>query len=817
MQDRGIQPPRNGGPWSRWVRAGFWVFVGLLLSVPLHLGVRTLRSHRSPATASTPQFVGSNRCAACHAPQFAAWRHSHHGLAMQAAADSTVRGDFANAEFSAGGKTTRFSRQGDKFHVRTEGPDGATQDYEVTYTFGVEPLQQYLVPFPGGRLQCLLVAWDTERRRWFALPHQDVATSDWLHWTRPGQSWNTMCVECHSTGVQKRYDPETATFRTTWSEMMVGCEACHGPASLHVAWAEKPPAARPVAADAALVTRTSGLGHRELVNLCAPCHTRRSQWKDMVRPGEDPLDLFYPTLLSPGVFHPDGQILEEDYEVHSFLQSKMYASGVQCTDCHDAHTGKTLAQGNELCARCHRADTYDSPSHHFHPSPRDGATHPGAQCTSCHMPGQTYMGVHFRRDHSMRVPRPDLSASLGTPNACAGCHADKTQSWMLEKYDEWYGKTRKPHYGTILAAGQANPTAAAGALAALARDRLHPAIVRATALDLLASAADTVVSATLTAALRDADALVRRTAANRFAASEPARFARALVPLLRDPVRGVRMEAAARLAELPPGTLVADDLQAQTGALDEYVAAQNYLADMPSGPYNLANLAVAQGKLEEAEKQYRRAFAIDEQFYLAAVNLALLLNRQGRNEEAVLLLESVHRAHPDFAEVAFDLGLLQAERGKPEEAKTALRAALRADSSLAPAAYNLAVLVGEAQPAEAAALCRQAAAQRPAEPRYAYTQGFYAWRAGATQEAVQVLEKLLQRAPLYGDAVLLLREIYTRMGRDAEARALVTRTLQQPGLPAPLRQSLEAEPEAGSRAAPPGAPSSPPRLGAPSP
>ena len=784
----------QGDPLRRWRLVGLVATVAIVLSVPLHLAVRSLRG---PRAAGTPEalYVGSERCAPCHKPAYDKWKGSHHELAMQAARPGTVLGDFNDATFSLRGKTWRFFRRGEKFIVVAEGPDDALHEYEVAYTFGIDPLQQYLIPFPGGRLQCLSVAWDTRARRWFFLyPGKDIPPTDWLHWTRQGQNWNTMCADCHSTAVRKRYDVPTDTFHTTWSEIMVGCEACHGPGSRHAAWADQPAMARPQVDNFALLTRTSGLSNREVVNLCAPCHARRAQVADQGLPGAPLLDRYIPTLLSPGTFWPDGQILDEDYEYHSFIQSKMYATNVSCRDCHDAHRAKRHKDGNELCTRCHRADTYDTETHHFHKKVYKGVPSAGALCTSCHMPGQYYMVVHFRLDHSMRVPRPDLSASIGTPNACnaAGCHADKTVAWAVEKYDTWYGKKRKPHYGTVLAAGREGLSGAGPELVQLSQDQLRPAIARATALELLSRYPGEETTVTIEKALADDDALIRHTAASLLRPPDPTRLAKALVPLLKDPVRTVRTEAAARLAELPAQSLTEAQRKTQAGALDEYVAIQLYTSDMPSGPYNLANLEVTQGRYAEAERNYRRALQIDDQFFIAKTNLALLLSQLGRNTEAETLLREAVAAQPSNAGAAFNLGLLLAEEGKTAEAEKALRAALKADATLAAAAYNLAVLVAPQRLSEAVELSRKAARARPDEPRYAWTLAFYEDRTGDRAGAVRTLEELLRRYPGYGEAALLLGDILDSEGKGAEAERVLRTALEAKDLPDADRARIAA-------------------------
>lgn len=718
---------------------------------------------------------------------------------MLAAEPRTVLGDFGGTTFRERGKFWTFSSRDGRYFVRTDDVAGPPAEFEVTYTFGWFPLQQYLVPMSGGRLQCLSVAWDVPGRRWYSLyPGQNVPPDDWLHWTRPALNWNTMCSQCHSTGVQKRFDPQTDTFRTTWEEISVGCEACHGAGSRHVEWSRQPAKGRPVVAHAGFEVKTTALPPRDLVNLCAPCHSRRSELRDMSHPAAEPLAAHLPTLLVPGSFHADGQILDEDYEVHSFEQSKMFDQGVTCSDCHDVHSGKRHKEGNALCVTCHKSDTYDTAAHHFHKPLVDGKPSAGAACVSCHMPGRNYMVVHFRRDHSLRVPRPDLTKSIGTPNACsqAGCHAAQPIDWVVANYERWYGPTRKPHYGTVLAAARDGESSARAGLLALAADRRRPAIVRATALDLLGRYPGDDATRLLEQSLGDSAALVRRTAADRLPGGDAARLAKNLSPLLQDPTLAVRIEAATRLAGLPAGLIPGSHARAFEAAMGEARSALAFSADMPSGRHNWAILEEALGNPTEAEAQYRKALAIDSQFYASAVNLSLLLNRQGRNAEALELLERAAAANPHDAAAAFNLGLLLAEMGRSGQAEKALRAALAADPELAPAAYNLAVLVGERDPAQAAELCLRAAKSRPAEPKYAFSQAYYQMSSGRDREAIATLESLVAAHPGFVDAVLMLGDLLAKHGRSNEAAAIYDRALAAEGLPKDARASLAARRQA---------------------
>ncbi|NJM94901.1 MAG: hypothetical protein HC842_09750 [Cytophagales bacterium] len=386
-----------------------------------------------------PQYLGSESCQSCHATEYADWMGSHHQRAMQHAADSTVLGSFDDVHFESRGVRSHFFRQNGKFMVNTQGPDSAYHDYEVLYTFGLKPLQQYLVQFPQGRMQALRTAWDTEQNRWFDLyPQVDIDPGEWLHWGRGAMNWNTMCADCHSTQVDKNFDPASESYQTRFAEVSVGCEACHGPGETHVKAMQS--GAKDYAPEKDLYL-TAGLSSRAQVDQCARCHARRQQLDEPYDHSGQLLDHYLPEILRDDLYHPDGQIDDEDYVYGSFVQSKMYHQGVKCSDCHQPHRLELKLTGNVLCLQCHNKEQLDGPQHHFHPRESAGAT-----CVNCHMPGKYYMGNDFRRDHSFRVPRPDQSVAYGAPNACTGCHQDQTDEWASAKVRQWYGPQRKPHF-----------------------------------------------------------------------------------------------------------------------------------------------------------------------------------------------------------------------------------------------------------------------------------------------------------------------------------------------------------------------------------
>lgn len=664
--------------------------------------IQPVKSHgTAPA-----QFVDNALCAQCHSQQHNEWIGSQHDLAMQEATAQTVLGDFNNTSFTYFDVTSRFFTKDGKFFVHTDGPDGTLQDYEIKYTFGVTPLQQYLIEFPGGRLQALSIAWDTRAKetggqRWFHLyPNERITHDDPLHWTKLYQNWNTMCAECHSTNVRKNYDLGTDTYHTTWDAIDVSCQACHGPGSVHVAWArtaQESKSANPPSSNG-LVVDFRSTDSRYQVDTCAPCHSRRHRVSVEDQPGRPLLDDFMPETLRAGLYHADGQQFDEVYVYGSFRQSKMYQAGVRCTDCHNPHSLKLRAEGNASCLQCHHGQPdprfptlplkqYDTPAHHFHPV---GST--GAQCVNCHMPAKTYMVVDPRRDHSLRVPRPDLSAKLGMPNACTLCHADQSSQWAAETVAKWYGPQRRqePHYGEVLAAGRAGQPEAATNLGALALDTQQPAIVRASAVELLPSYGPAGMDALL-AATKDADPAVRATAATSLDHVPPRQRLTMAAPLLTDPIQAVRIEAARVLAAVPAEQFTQPQRRAFEAALNEYKAVQEVDTDQPAAHLNLGVLQATTGQPEQAVQSYRTALRLDPSFLPARFNLANLYNQLGRNTDAIEVLQGGLKWAPKQGDLYYSLGLVLAEEQRLTEAAEALSTAAELLPQRARVRYNYAL------------------------------------------------------------------------------------------------------------------------------
>jgi Tfp pilus assembly protein PilF len=651
-------------------------------------------SRRADAT-----FVGREACAPCHAEEDRRWKGSHHDLAMQEATVETVLGNFENASFTHFGVTSTFLQKDGKFFVRTDGPNGELHEYPIAYTFGFYPLQQYLIAFPGGRYQALNVCWDARPakeggQRWFHLyPKEEVPHGDPLHWTGPYQNWNFMCAECHSTNVKKGYSAASKTYATTWSELDVSCEACHGPGSAHVAWGEAVKTGRagkgdadkgmavtlqdPVRATWEMDMKT-GIAKRSVprtsrveIETCARCHARRSVVAAEYEYGRPLLETHRTALLEDPLYYADGQIQDEVYEYASFLQSKMYAGGVTCTDCHDAHDLKVKGSADRVCAACHLTEKFETPKHHFHK-----ASSTGASCVACHMPTRNFMVVHARRDHSMRVPRPDLSVSIGTPNACTQCHRDKSDRWAADAAKKWWGdKVRQEtHYGEIVHAGREELEGAQAALAGFVGDAGKPAIRRGTAASLL-DPRGSVPRTALERALVDPEPLVRHGALAAADALEPSERLRLVSPRLRDPVRTVRIEAARVLTSVPVEAMSASERADFQAALAEYVQSQMVDADRAESHLNLGSLFAAQGDLQKAEAEYRTALALTPAIGGAWANLADLYRLQGRDDEAEKVLRQGLAFAPRDPGVHHALGLTLVRRRRMPEALQELRKA----------------------------------------------------------------------------------------------------------------------------------------------
>lgn len=715
----------------------------------------------APAKAKAPvalEFVGSESCAGCHADQYSDWSDSHHDLAMQVANETTVLGDFEQSSFDYFGSTAEFFRRDGEFVVRTANADGESQDYVVTHTFGVTPLQQYLVKFPGGRLQAVPFAWDTRPaadggQNWFHVYGDDhIPPGDELHWTGRQQNWNYMCAECHSTNLVVNYDQATDTFATKWSEINVGCEGCHGPASRHLAEAEDGDFSgrRGLTVDLDDHGRAvwqmnvqTGIAERSEFAMrqskqpeaCGRCHSRRGIISAEYEYGLPLADTHRPALLNPPLYHDDGQIREEVYVYGSFIQSRMYQAGVTCSDCHNPHSLqlKTGAEPSDVCTQCHLPSKFAVTEHHQH-APAEVA------CVDCHMPDTDYMQVDPRRDHSFRVPRPALSVSSDAPNACMSCHADRDDAWAATAASNWWGES-EPHFATAFAAAR-NGTGNA-ALNAVVADRNLPGIVRASALAAIAGPAADAEAASIDAGLKDPDPLVRMAAISVAQMLPPESQLQLLSPLLRDSIRAVRIEAARILAPLYEYLPIDSGFAA---AAVEYRAAQNAIASRPEAHVALGDFESSMGNPDKAIEHYAFALAMDPRHPFSRLNYADALRRFGDEAGAEEMLRDGLAIDAGNANFRHSLGLLLVRTERSDE--------------------GLAELL-------------QAAKQAPDNPRYAYVAGVALHSLGQTDAALQQLQDAHERFGGDFDIAWALATMLRESGDTAGARKVATDLAEQ--------------------------------------
>ncbi|HJW52283.1 MAG TPA: multiheme c-type cytochrome, partial [Burkholderiaceae bacterium] len=723
--------PRTSPRWA-WVLTALTAVL-LLAAVAWQLARAPTRPATNPpiATPVVASFAGSLACKSCHEQQYSAWTSSQHARAMQHATAETVRGDFNDAKLTYQGVTSIFFKRDGRFFVRTDGPDGKLDDFEVKYTFGVEPLQQYLVELPGGRLQALAVSWDTRPKeaggqRWFRqYPDEKIDFRDELHWTRRAQNWNFMCADCHSSQITKGYDATKDAFATHWNEISVGCESCHGPGSAHVAWAasksadpgkgltvqldERRGVSWSIDPATGNATRSRQRTSEREIEVCAQCHARRAQIAEGYRAGQRFMDHYLPALLTPGLYHVDGQQRDEVFIWGSWLQSRMQKMGVTCSDCHEPHSQRLQVEGNAVCGQCHAAGKFDTPAHHHHP-----AGSAGAQCVGCHMPQTNYMVVDARRDHSMRVPRPDLSATLGVPNACNGCHRDHPAEWAAAAVRSWLGRDAQgfQRFATAFHAAEAGQAGASASLAALADDVGQPPIVRASALERLATAGTSDAGIAQRAA-RDAQPLLRLAAVRLAESLPPPEQVRVLSPLLSDSLLAVRIEAARALAG-SEDSFTAERRAAWQRAADQYLATLAYTADRPEARVALGSFQSRLRQHDAAQAAFAQAIALDPAFVPAYLNAADDLRAQKRDAEARQLLQQGLARAPKDAALHYALGLTLVRLGERPAAVSALERAVQL---------------------------------APDEPRYTYVYAVARNSTGRAREAIAVLERAAQRWP----------------------------------------------------------------------
>ena len=710
-------------------------------------------------------YAGSATCRECHEAEFANWEHSNHGLAERVYDEKMDKDAFSPKQKLLHGKDTSetFLDADGVAKILTRGLGDKRREYPVERIIGNDPLRQFLVPAPGGRLQTADVSYDPHKNELFDVYGEEERNpGDWGAWTGQGMNWNAMCAACHNTRLRKNYDPATNSYHTSMAEMSVGCEACHGPMKNHVEWQKKPPVGYSKDSDDIKDPTIREFSRDQMTETCAACHARRGEITGDLIPGESFYDHF--SLVVPDgtdTYHPDGQVRDENYEYASFISSGMHHAGVRCVDCHEPHSATRLIPGNMLCMRCHSGGTEPpapviDPTAHSHHG--EGST--GNDCTSCHMPLTTYMQRDPRHDHGFTIPDPLLTVEFGTPNACNRCHTDKDAQWALKSANEWYGeKLNRPTRARAQLVARArlgDPSARMGLIELLKTEKI--ASWRATASHLLTRwSLDPEAIEALSNALADESPLVREAAIRTLTHAVRQgnqSVAAALKPMLDDPSRSVRVAAAwALCATLDLGSKAGREL---THMLD-------INSDQPTGRMQLSQFAYLRGDNQAAIRQIKKAIEWDPNSPPFHHDLAILLSTMGDTAGAIKAMQEALRLDPEQAEYHYKLALAWSEAGNLREATASLKKTVELDPSNARAWYNLGLAFnGLKQTQEAVAALMQAENADPSDATIPYALATILAAQGQRDEAIAAATRALQINRNYPEAIQLIRSLSGR-------------------------------------------------------
>ncbi len=740
---------------------GLWWGIGLLFfglsacrkmetpeSAPAEIAATSAAHPRLPSTA--PEQT-SQSCRACHAEIFAVWEGTDHANANQPVDIAELEAAFAAGErVSEGGSSFRLEvREGIPTMINIA-RDGTETVYPVHAALGQKPSRQMLVETETGRIQPTDMAWDPVQEEWFnVFGEENRHPGEWGHWTGRGMNWNSMCAHCHMTGYEKNYDAAADRYQSTWVEAGISCIQCHGP----------------VPEGHGTDPQTAGLDwihdRQQAEQTCAYCHARNEQLTDEFPPGADYHDHFRLTLpVQAGVFYPDGQMLDEDFNWTSVKLSRMHHAGVSCMDCHDPHTSETIlpVENNALCMQCHTAPGRTMPQTNVlapvidptaHSRHAEGST--GNQCVSCHMPTTNYMMRSPRHDHGWLKPDPLMTQELDIPNACNTCHGDQSVDWAIEHTSAWYGQkmdSRQRARARAVAAAQAGQESAVAALIALWEDEDIPAW-RATYLQLLASHADhhPEIVALARTAVDDEDPMVRGSAIQALTGIPGQEDI--IREAFDDPVRLVRLDAAWGLSQ---------EATAHATLAKEFLDYLDLTLDQPGGRLRKGQHLANTGRLTEAVTEIKLATQWDRYSSEIHETHALVLQAAGRMPEAANAFYRAAQLQPESGEAMFRAGLAFAEAGKMEESTTALTAAVKRQPDHHRAWYNLGLLKNQSGDIDAAldALAKAETAG-PNVPDYPYAAATIYWQSGDRASARDAAQRALRINPGYTPALRMLQ------------------------------------------------------------
>jgi predicted CXXCH cytochrome family protein len=652
------------------------------------------------------QFAGSGSCQGCHEQEHSQWARSLHLQMTRPADTAAVIGDFSNVSFTGNGRAYRTEERGGKRFISVSHGGRPFKTFEVNYTLGAKRFQGYLSRLPDGGLYVLPAFWHIAQKRWIDWK-EITPVPDGNHDLR--QIWNVTCFNCHATNLDARFDVASKTYNTSWSEMGLGCEACHGPGKPHIALMEewkrtgKPSPKAPIG-----IFAPRGAAPRQVFDMCAYCHGNKNNLFLGFTPGDRLEEYALPFLVSQpmpsddpqGDFWPDGRPSRFNRPQALTLSGCFMKGNVTCTNCHVAHGSRqehslkvSIAESDRLCTQCHEplSAAENVERHTRHPLKSQGS-----RCIECHMSDVNWRLLIRRRDHTFAAPVPEMTAKYGVPNGCTTCHEGRTPEWAMKTMDEWYGDRERRRRAmqvadTFYLAGNQDVASLPG-LASLVLDRGRGMLVRASAaefigrvfavangqgddpastgraqtsvegaststprpqLDTPAIAAPLrrkVVNA-LIGALADAEPAVRASALKSLAAIGDRAAAMAMIARLLDDVRLVRVHAAQGLLQMgiaqlpPPG-----DAPLQR-AQEEWAQGLSAFPDMATNHTMRGWLESQRGRQLEAGRALDTALALDSKNVRAHLYRGIVYARRGELSEAIKHWQTARSLDPSYPNI----------------------------------------------------------------------------------------------------------------------------------------------------------------------
>lgn len=752
------------------------------------------------ADRSSTGYAGSVSCRECHEHFYELWSPSHHGQAMQPYTRAFAQSELTEHKqpLTIGKHTYQADIHADPGVVIERGPEGQRR-FEIAHALGGKNVYYFLTPYRGGRLQTLPLAYDMHEKQWFdtavsGVRHFPGSDQDHpVHWTDSVYTFNTACYSCHVSQLSTNYDAKTDTYHTQWAEPGINCETCHGPSERHVKIFQE-------AKDADTEPNELGLisTHRFTVeqtnSMCNSCHAKMIPITDSFLSGERFFDHYDLIALESIDFYPDGRDLGENYTMTTWRMSPcMQAGELDCMHCHTSsgrYRFKDSGKANGACLPCHQAKVDHVAAHSHHQD--------DMQCIACHMP-MTRFARMDRTDHSMRPPVPAATLKYQSVNACNLCHQDPNQNaaWAQQQLTSWGMTTRQGDYMQL--AGYIDQ----------ARNRDWQQLDQ-TLTYIQQPERDEIVTGSLIRLLQACDSEKKWPVLLKILQNDPSPFVRSTaaealngyliettVPVLlaatRDDYRLVRVRAAGSLASLPDELISADHQQDLDRAMGELMAGLIARPDDYGSHYNLGNVYMQQGHMEQALQAYQTSNKLRPDFIAPYVNAALIYHAQGNNRQAEKSFRQALAFEPNDMVTLTNLALLLGEMERPREAETYYRKILTQDPNSASAAYNLGVLLAERQPIVALAWCEKAYQLQPDDSKIAYTYAFYLNQQHQVEQAMEILKTLTDRQSPYPDAYLLLGHLLEQQGIKAEAIVIYQHAANNTQIPKQTRRYFQMQ------------------------